>query len=408
MLLNNEIITSKKLNQKKDWDRRGLPPWSYTSPEMLALEKVELFRKHWQLICHSSDIPNVGDFITCDIVGERALVIRDSQGKVNGFHNLCRHRGSRVLGSERGTCKSAIVCPFHGWTYNFDGSLRGPSQPKSFPKMDYSEWGLKPLECELWNGFIFVRFNSGPQASVKEIFGRFDEELSQYNLSGLESVPNSFWTEVSNVNWKCIRDVDNEGYHVPMAHPGLHDLFGDNYFDEPFLNGASRSFSKLKNSEGHLWSVKKYQKILPDYVNLDNDHKRSWLYIAGFPNFVIDVYPDSVNFYQEFPIEVGKTLQRGAFYKFPNEGRRGRAARYISGRIDRITSKEDVMLSQWSWEATFSSAYDGVILSDLEQGVRSYHDALRCIFPVLLDKKMSEGSLEARNNELLKQTTLES
>ena len=58
--------------------------------------------------------------------------------------------------------------------------------------------------------------------------------------------------------------------------------------------------------------------------------------------------------------------------------------------------------------ATFSSAYDGVILSDLEQGVRSYHDALRCIFPVLLDKKMSEGSLEARNNELLKQTTLES
>ncbi|MDA0361864.1 MAG: aromatic ring-hydroxylating dioxygenase subunit alpha, partial [Proteobacteria bacterium] len=138
-----------------------------------------------------------------------------------------------------------------------------------------------------------------------------------------------------------------------MAHPGLHDLFGDNYFDEPFLNGASRSFSKLKNSEGHLWSVKKYQKILPDYVNLDNDHKRSWLYIAGFPNFVIDVYPDSVNFYQEFPSEVGKTLQRGAFYKFPNEGRRGRAARYLSGRIDRITSKEDVMLSQWSWEQLF-------------------------------------------------------
>ena len=82
---------------------------------------------------HSNDIPNNGDFVTWDLIGERALVIRGADGKVRAFHNLCKHRGSRVLAAEAGTCRSAITCPFHGWTYNLDGTLRGAAQPSSLP-----------------------------------------------------------------------------------------------------------------------------------------------------------------------------------------------------------------------------------------------------------------------------------
>ncbi len=112
---------------------RDLPAWSYFNTEMLEMEKDLLFRSHWQLVCHVNDLPEPGDFVTLDCVGERALVIRGKDGVLRGFHNLCRHRGSRVVAAEQGNCRNAIVCPFHGWVYNLDGTLRGAAQPEKLP-----------------------------------------------------------------------------------------------------------------------------------------------------------------------------------------------------------------------------------------------------------------------------------
>jgi phenylpropionate dioxygenase-like ring-hydroxylating dioxygenase large terminal subunit len=120
-----------------------------------------------------------------------------------------------------------------------------------------------------------------------------------------------------------------------------------------------------------------------------------------FPNFVISLYPDSISFYQEFPISNGKCIQRGAVYKHKNEDRRMRLSRYLSGRIDRLTTKEDEQLIEWTWEAAFSSAYDGVVLSDLEYGVKAYHDELRRLFPVLTQEEPAAGTVESQNAALL-------
>lgn len=385
-----------------DWDRSGLPPWSYFNEELYQLERNQLFRCHWQLICHASDIPDVGDYAACDIVGERALVIRGRDGLVRAFHNLCAHRGSRVVADDKGSCKSAIVCPFHGWTYNLDGTLRGPSRPKSLPQLDAVEFGLKPLEMEIWHGFVFVRFKPGPQAPISAILKRFEYEIAPYALSDLQPAQSTFWTDTLDVNWKAVRDVDNEGYHVPMAHPGLHELFADNYFDEPFEQGAARSFSKFSSTRGQLWSVRAYKNLLPEAHWLPESHRRAWLYIGLFPNAVFGLYPDSVIFYQEFPLSAGKTIQRGAVYRRGEEDRQLRAARYLSGRIDWMTTKEDQELIIWSCEAAQSSAYNGVILSDLEYGVRTYHDELRKFFPVLKESEAPPpGRLAERNQVLL-------
>ena len=209
----------------KSWDRSGLPAWSFFNKELLEQEKDLLFRRHWQLLCHQSDIPEQGNFITCDFVGERALIIRGKDNQIRAFHNLCRHRGSRVVAEEKGGCKSAIVCPFHGWVYNLDGTLRGPAQPSSLPDLDPIKFGLKPIEMENWNGFIFVRFQPGPQPSIREILAPFDAEIEQYELADLLPSGDDYCTEDVAANWTCVRDVDNEGYHVAFAHPGLHDLF---------------------------------------------------------------------------------------------------------------------------------------------------------------------------------------
>lgn len=387
--------------ESPDWDRSGLPAWSYTNAELLEAEKDLLFRRHWQVACHVNDIPNAGDYIATDICGERGLVIRGRDGQIRAFHNLCRHRGSRVVADQKGTCKSAIICPFHGWAYNLDGTLRGAAQPRSLPDLDRVAYGLKPIEMDIWHGFVFIRFKPGPQPPISQVLSRFNDEVAQYRLSEFLPDGAGFWSESVEANWKCVRDVDNEGYHVPMAHPGLHDLFGSNYYDEPFLDGTARSYSKFREGDGSLWSVKMYKALLPQLQSLDAEHRQAWLYIGIFPNTVLGIYPDSVMYYNEVPGNIGSCVQSGAVYRRADEDRRMRAARYLSGRIDRLTSKEDEQLIEWCWESAFSSGFDGVILSDLEIGVRSYHDMLRTLFPVLDEAEPSTGELIARNKELL-------
>lgn len=148
--------------------------------------------------------------------------------------------------------------------------------------------------------------------------------------------------------------------------------------------------------------MRHYKKILPEAAHLPEDHRRAWLYVGLFPNLVFSFYPDSVGFYQEFPVEVTRTVQRSASYALPDERREMKLARYLSQRIDRTTGREDVQLIKWSWESMQSSGFEGMILSDLEVGVRDYHDWLRRLIPVFnLEQEPSAGRVADSNNGLL-------
>jgi phenylpropionate dioxygenase-like ring-hydroxylating dioxygenase large terminal subunit len=393
--------SAKNQDIPNDWDRSGLPAWTYFNQELLDLETEVLFRRHWQLACHQADLPEVGNYVCFDMCGERAVIIRGEDGTIRAFHNVCRHRGSRVAVKTKGQCRSALVCPFHGWSYNLDGTLRGAAKPRSLPELDPVEFGLKPLDMEIWHGFVFLRFKSSDQPPVAEIMAPYDAEISAYNVDTMVPAYRGYWTSKTPVNWKAVRDVDNEGYHVPIAHPGLQDLYGHGYYDEPLSAGSNRSFGPFNESLGKLWSVQNYKKILPEMPNLPKSNQRAWVYLGLFPNTVIGLYPESVMFYQEFPIGPGLTLQRGATYRYKDETREMRLARYLSTRIDRDTSEEDIQLTIWSCEATKSSGYEGIVLSDLEYGVRSFHDRLRELMPVMTqDREPTGGSVEKTNREM--------
>ena len=386
----------------KDWDRSGLPGWAYFSQELFELECETLFKTHWQFVCHVNEAADIGAYVTYDVAGERALVIRGHDGILRAFHNLCRHRGSRIVPDARGVCNKAMVCPYHGWAYNLDGRLRGIANRDTFPPMQAEKWGLKPLEMEIWNGLVFIRFQAGPQPAVAEILARFDDEITPYDLANMVPTDSNSMDDLLPVNWKSVRDVDNEGYHVRQAHPGLHQLYGNGYFDEPYANGTSRSVGTFNEAYGHRWSVRKYREILPEADNLPREQQRQWIYFGMFPNFVLGLYPDSVIYYQEVPQSAEQTVQRGMCYRRSNESREMKAARYLSGRIDRDTADEDQMLMVWSCEATKSSAYEGVIFSDLEYGVKTYHDHLRQLLPVLAQPVPPEsGQIALLNDALL-------
>ena len=398
--MNAPAQNSAFIDIPEHWDRRGLPAWSYHSDELLKLEITEIFHRHWQIAGHISDLAENGDYFTLDIANERALIVRGQDGIVRAFNNLCRHRGARVVADEKGHCKNAIVCPFHGWVYNLDGSLRGPARPKSFGDFDKQAFGLKPIDIEIWHGFIFIRFQSGTQGSVAETFAPFDDELTAYRTD--ELVPTAgFYTATSPVNWKSVKDVDNEGYHVAMAHPGLQDLYGAGYRDRFHGNGLSSSMGPYNPHAGRRWSVKKYVSIAPDQSWLPPEKQKLWGYYGLFPNAVLAVTPELVQFYQEFPVSISSTLQRGAIYRRPVESRQQRLARYLALRIDRETSNEDRQLTIWSNESMKSAAFEGFHLSDLEYGVRNYHDQLRKVIPVLnLDQAPGEGQIADLNVSL--------
>lgn len=365
-----------------EWDRRGLPAWTYHSDALTALEMAELFRTHWQIACHVSDAPEPGDFLALDAVGERALVLRGRDGVLRAFHNICRHRGSRVVAEPQGRCRGALVCPFHGWVYNLDGTLRGAARPDSLPDLDRVEHGLMPLDCEVWNGFVFIRFAPGPQPSVAELLAPFAAEVAAYEVETM--VPaGGVWTDRSPVNWKSVRDVDNEGYHVAMAHPALQDLYGHDYVDEPCVDGINRTIGRFAREGRRRWSVRNYVALSQPRPGLPEALHQAWPYWGLFPNAVIAATPESVQFYQEFPVSTSETMLRGAVYRYPDETRRQRLARRLAARIDRETMAEDVQLTIWSNESMSSPAFPGFLLSDLEYGVRSHHDHLRAALPVV-------------------------
>ena len=142
------------------WDRRGLPAWAYHSEALFQLEKQQVFLNHWQVVGHESDIPAPGNWLSFDMLGERAVVMRGQDGVVRAFHNLCRHRGARVVDGPQGQCRGALVCPFHGWVYNLDGTLRGAAVPSSFGDFDRDKFGLMPIELNIFHGFLFLRFQA--------------------------------------------------------------------------------------------------------------------------------------------------------------------------------------------------------------------------------------------------------
>ena len=126
-----------------------LPGWCYNSAEFFALEREHLLMSSWVLAGHRNDLKQPGDFISADAFGERALVVLGEDGRLRGFFNTFRHRAHALVAEERGSCGHAIRCPYHGWTYSFDGKLKAIAAEKTFPHIDKSEFGLRPLEGEV-------------------------------------------------------------------------------------------------------------------------------------------------------------------------------------------------------------------------------------------------------------------
>lgn len=359
-------------------DAVGLPAWIYSDPDFLELEKRTIFRTSWQLVCHLSDIPNPGDYHCFDLLGEAVVTVRGKDGEPRSFHNVCRHRASRLLDGPKGSCPGRITCPYHAWTYSLEGALVGVPHRDTFRDLQVERHGLVPLEQEVFMGFIFVRFEPG-LPGVREMAAPYIDELMPYRFE--ELVPQGRVTlRPRPVNWKNVADNYSDGMHINVAHPGLTRLFGKGYGIEA-QEWIDKMWGKLRDTPSKNWSERLYQKLLPAVDYLPPERQRLWTYFKLWPNVAFDIYPDQIDFMQFLPVSPTETMIREIAYVHPDSRREMRAARYLNWRINRQVNVEDKTLIERVQRGMGSSSYTVGPLSETEVCLRSFARRMRDIIP---------------------------
>ncbi len=194
---------------------RAMPPSVYTSDAFLELELSEIFAKEWFCVGRADALANTGDYLTYELAKQPIIVMRDADGELRAMSNVCLHRMSTLL-EGRGNTRS-IVCPYHAWTYNLDGSLRGAPAMTLNDEFCKDQYKLPKVQCREWLGFVFVSLNpNAPDidqqlAPVKDMIADF----------GLENYRETFYeTHLWDTNWKVLAENFMESYHLPVCHAG--------------------------------------------------------------------------------------------------------------------------------------------------------------------------------------------
>lgn len=260
---------------------RAMPPSVYTTEAFLEAELEQVFRKDWFCVGRTSALAEAGDYVTCDLAGQPVLVLRDRDDNLRAMSNVCRHRMSTLM-EGRGKIRS-IVCPYHAWTYNLDGSLRGA------PAMDLNEGFCKTdvqlpkIRCEEWQGFVFVTLDP-TRASVADDLAEVDAMIEGYDLS--DYTETFYETHLWDTNWKVLAENFMESYHLPVCHAGT--IGGLSKLEEMICPPGHKAFNYhtiLKDDE---------LKIAMAHANntkLEGEMRRTTFLLAIYPSLMITLTP---------------------------------------------------------------------------------------------------------------------
>jgi len=361
-----------------DGYEQSLPAWLYTDQAFFEVERQHLFPRSWHLICHLNDIPRAGDYQTLDILGERFLALRGDDGVVRSFHNVCRHRASRIADGDHGNCGHRLVCPYHAWSYALNGSLKSVPRWQGFEGLDLPRHGLVPLDQEVWRGFVFVRTEKG-LPSVAEMMSPYNDEIEPHGFEILQ--PQGRVTlRPRAVNWKNIADNYGDGLHIPVAHPGLTRLFGSSYAIEakPWVD---KMYGTITDNPSSNWAERGYQSLLHSFEHLPESQRRMWHYYRLWPNVAFDVYPDQIDFMQLVPISATQSIIREIAYVRPDARREVGVARYLNWRINRKVNAEDTILISRVQAGMSSESYVSGPLAKSEVCLAAFAKRLRQVLP---------------------------
>src|SRR5262245_6207596 len=291
------------MKPRTSFGQRTLSRDYFASDEILQAERERIFHRSWLLAGRRPQLRQPGGFFVVEIDRESVLVVRDGEGTVRAFHNLCRHRGSRLCGDPSGVLPRAIQCPYHAWTYGLDGGLRAAPNMADVHGFDKADWSLRPVALADWQGLLFVNLAADP-APFSEALPGLAGRFAEWRLPELRSVQQTAY-EVA-ANWKLFFHNYSECYHCPGVHPHLNKLTPyrntENDLDEgPVLGGPMW----MSNPEGSMTIGG--ERCAAPFPALSPEERGRVYYYTLFPSAFLSFHPDYVLVHRAQPLAIGRT-----------------------------------------------------------------------------------------------------
>ena len=211
--------------------KAALPPHFYASPEVFRLEAERIFHRQWFAVGRTEQLPARGDVLVVEVAGESVIVVRGKDEALAAFYNVCRHRGSQLVrepplpdadrpkARNSGRASGAIVCPYHAWTYNHDGSLRAAPFVQFDDACPKGKFSLTPVALETWGGFIFLNLSREAPPPFEDQLVKVKRMLGRYPFADLRRGAQLVYDVAAN--WKVLMENYNECYHCGPVHPEL-------------------------------------------------------------------------------------------------------------------------------------------------------------------------------------------
>jgi len=301
----------KHLDAKTNVDAGGImktPAETYTSEDRFEIEWKTFFQDHPQIIGMSGDLAEANSFFTVNDFGSSIIATRNPAGEFKAYANVCSHRGAEIEQKRRGI-KSKFSCPFHGWTFNNQGSLVGYPQSKQFGEIDKDCYGLTELPCLEKYGFLWVHPNSKGEIRLKDLLGdKLEEEFSAWDFDKL--ILSNEEEYQTDMNWKLAIDTFGETYHFSVLHK-------DSLFQS--FHGNCQMFDSFKKN-GRLILCKR------DIDEMRKLPEKDWKICTGtlpvyylFPNIIFMPTPEGAFLVREYPLENSphKSVSKISFYFYP-------------------------------------------------------------------------------------------
>lgn len=318
-------------------EARALPAGAFTDERHFAWERDHILKRQWLSVAHVSQLPDCGDYVNLELLGERISVVNGGDGVIRVLSRVCAHRGMDVMPPEsghgsQGNCNQ-FRCPYHHWVYGLDGGLKGAPFMKEHPGIAQGGLSLHEFNSAVWQGFVFVNF-SGDARPVHEQYAGLDDCLDRWNMAALSMVGDIAWD--CPFNWKVLVENFMEPYHHAGAH---HTLFQPimpaqhcwtdrerEHFQVCHLPLAPALQDKVKAGEPQLLS------FFPP-AGLRQEDFLEWTVYLGAPCNLWFVAPDRVYWYRLQPESAGRMQIRTTLLVHPESAR---AANYDATLADEI------------------------------------------------------------------------
>jgi choline monooxygenase len=342
-------------------DAHTIPALWYTDTRIARLELQNVFSRAWQEVGRTEQVEKPGQYVTASVAGEPVVAVRGSDGKLRAFYNVCRHHAMTVMNEPCGHAQH-MRCPYHGWTYNLDGELRGMTEFEGVCNFDRAQNGLVPIRVETWENFVFV--NLDPHAaSLEEFLGALVGLTKPLGFAGLQFVERRSYT--LNCNWKVY--VDNfldGGYHVPHMHKGLNSVLDyTNYTIENVDRCCVQSSPVAvdKSSEASAAATRKGDRAY---------------YFWQYPNFMLNWYEGYLDTNSVLPLGVDRCEVIFDFYFGDTRESQMPYIRESMGVSERV-QQEDIIICDGVQRGLSSRAYQAGRLSvRREAGEHLFHRLL--------------------------------